>query len=515
MNPSLDKSRQQLKITQPETAGDFQFDPANACAEMRHAQAAWATVSLIQRLAVVRRFRHLLAEQGSSVAAAADPAGRRSAAEILTAEIIPLAEAARFLEREAAAILQPRRVGSQGRPLWLRGVTAKVRREPQGLILVIAPSNYPLFIPGVQVLQALVAGNAVLLKPGPNGSAAAREVARLLLTAGLPLHLFRVLPEFPEAAQTAIECGVDKVCFTGSAATGAQLLRQLAPHITPAVLELSGCDAVIVRADADLDLTVRALLFGLRLNRSETCIAPRRVLVARSVATEFEGRLTQALSGFPTTHCSPRQQERLRPLIHQALRQGAHLLAGKLLAGGEMVGPLVLAGANKSSTLLREDIFAPLLTIQTVTDDEEAVAFANDCPYALGATIFSRDEIGARVLAPRLAAGVVLINDLIAPTADARLPFGGRKFSGFGLTRGPEGLLEMTTTKVVSVHRGRSRPHFDEPQAGQDALFLGYLRAAHGRSWWQRLTAFIEMCRTAMRLKRAGKVHASRITNQP
>ena len=495
MKPSTGETIRQLKVVDADPANEFLFDPVGACAVMRHAQTGWAVSGLRQRLSVVRRFRHLLAAQAEVVAQAADQGGRRPHAETLTAEIIPLAEACKFLEREARSILAPRQIGGRHRPLWLGGVTSEIRREPFGLVLVIVPSNYPIFLPGVQVLQALAAGNAVLLKPGVGGTPAAEALQRLLALAGLPPSLLRVLPEVPEAAQLAISAGVDKVFFTGSAATGAKILADLAPRAIPSAMELSGCDAVIVRADADLDLAVRAAVFGLRLNAGETCIAPRRVFVARSVATEFEGRLTQALAARGAAPIAPAARERLLPLLLQALRAGAHLLAGKIQPGGAIIGPVVLAGAKPSLPLLREDIFAPLLTILTVADDDEAVAFANDCPYALGATIFTRDEYAAHALAAQLQVGVVIINDLIAPTADARLPFGGRKLSGFGLTRGVEGLLEMTTTKVVTRRSGKWRPHLDEPQAGDADLFRAYLAAAHGSDWRARFGGLRQLVR--------------------
>lgn len=498
MNPSALENGHQLKVTHARDCEDASFDPAQACAASRQAQFAWAAFPLTERLKVIARFRQLLAEQAEIVASAATAQPARSVAEILASEIAPLAEACRFAERNAVKILEPRRVGRAGRPLWLMGVCSEVRREPFGLVLIIAPSNYPIFLPGVQIIQSLVAGNSVLLKPGNGGSSAARELVRLLNVAGLPANLLHILPDAPEAAQYAIAAGVDKVFFTGSARTGARVLAQLAPTATPAAMELSGCDAVIIRADADLDLAVRAIAFGLRLNASQTCIAPRRVFVSRTVATEFEGRLAQALSGQAVT-IPPQHSQRLSPLVRDALAAGAHLLSGQFQRDGNLAGPLVLAGVKPGLALLKEDIFAPALAILTVSSDDEALQLANDCPYALGVTIFSRDEEQARLLAGRVNAGVVVINDLIAPTADARLPFGGRKLSGFGMTRGPEGLLEMTTTKVVVSNRAGIRPHFDPPRHDDAELFHHYLGAAHGRTIGQRLKAIGRLIRTLIK----------------
>ncbi len=170
----------------------------------------------------------------------------RSVADTLVSEVLPLAEACRFLEREARWILAPQRLSTHARPFWLRRVTAETRREPLGVVLIIAPANYPLFLPGVQALQALAAGNAVLWKPAAGGMAAAEALRDVLVGCGLDPALLQLLDESPQAAADAIAAGVDKVFLTGSAATGTAVLSQLAAHRTPAVMELSGCDAVFV-----------------------------------------------------------------------------------------------------------------------------------------------------------------------------------------------------------------------------------------------------------------------------
>ncbi|HWI59004.1 MAG TPA: aldehyde dehydrogenase family protein, partial [Bacillota bacterium] len=464
--------------------------------EAHAAQCHWADRPLSERLRIVRAFRHLLATEAEAVAATALGPSFRDPAEILAAEFLPLVDACRFLERQAPSILAPRHVGGRGRALWLWGAQATVWREPCGVVLIVAPSNYPLFLPGVQLLQALVAGNAVLLKPGHGGTAAARELDRLLRLAGLPAGLVQVLPEAVESVQAALEVGVQKVVFTGSAAVGTQILSELAVRAIPATMELSGCDAVFVRADADLDLAVRALVFGLRLNSGQTCIAPRRVFVARAVATELEGRLAEALCHCPLSVLAPDPTARLLPLLVQALGTGAHLLCGEVHSGQTLIGPLVLAGISLSSRLLQEDFFAPVMLIVTVSGDDEALAFAANGPYALGATIFSRDRQAAHSLAQRVNAGAVVINDMIVPTADARLPFGGRKLSGFGVTRGPEGLLEMTTHKVISVRSGRRHPHLDAPASGDGQLFGAYLVLAHAKGFGLRCRALFRLLRS-------------------
>ena len=171
----------------------------------------------------------------------------------------------------------------------------------------------------------------------------------------------------------------------------------------------------------------------------------------------------------------------------------AHFVAGGICGNGSIEMPLVLAGVSPTARLLREDVFAPVLALVTVADDDEAILRANACPFALTASIFTRDKSVARGLARRINGGAITINDLIIPTADARLPFGGRKRSGFGITRGAEGLLELTTPKVVTVTRGRFRPAFEPPHPADAALFQSYLNLAHGRGLKTRGAALISL----------------------
>ncbi len=462
-------------------------------AAARTAQARWSTTLLSERLDRIRELRRLIAVHAAILAEASASARQRPPLESITAEVLPLAEACRFLERNAAKLLAPRRLGTRGLPLWLAGVRSEIRREPLGVVLIIGPGNYPLLLPGVQLIQALVAGNAVLLKPGVGGSFAARALIDLVHRAGFDSHLVALLPESTEAARAAIEARPDKVLFTGSAATGEKILGQLAPHLIPATMELSGCDAVIVRADADLDLVVKSLTFGLTLNDGATCMAPKRVFVHRSIATELEGRLARAFPATGTIQLSPAASNQLRPLLDEAISHGAHFISGCCANDGSVQAPVILAGVLPSARVLREDVFAPVLSLVTVSDDADAVRRANDCSSALGASIVTRDESAARSLASSIDAGVVSINDLIVPTADARLPFGGRHRSGFGVTRGAEGLLELTVSKVVTISRAKFRPALEPPHPKDEAMFQSYLELTHGRGLLRRGRALVAL----------------------
>jgi acyl-CoA reductase-like NAD-dependent aldehyde dehydrogenase len=447
----------------------------------RQAGAAWAALPVRARLAVIARFRRALAAQAEEVAATL--AGRRPVADTLVAEILPLAEAARFLERHATRLLAPRRLRA-GRPIWLPGVRAEIRREPAGVVLVLAPSNYPLFLPGAQILQALAAGNAVCAKPAPGCEAPLQALADLLESSGLPPGVLQMLDA--HAGPDAVRVGFDHIVLTGSATTGRAVLQ--AADLTPATMELSGNDAVFVLPGADLGLVARCLAYGMRLNGGATCIAPRRVFVSRTDAATLEADLTTLAATIPPSPVPLPVLARLRLLLDQAAASGARVLG----QASDPCPPVIVADATSEMGLLREDVFAPVLSLAPVADMEEALIQAAACPYALGASVFGPAEAATR-FAARVRAGSVVINDLIVPTADPRLPFGGRGESGFGTTRGAEGLLELTRIKTVSLRTGRFRPHL-APALPNDVLrFAGLLRLLHGSPGerWRGLLALV------------------------
>ncbi len=469
----------------------------------RCAQKAWGALPVRGRLRVLKALRHRIADRAGELVAAVDGTQHRRPGETLAAEVLPLAEACRFLERRAAFLLKPGRARGGGPLALLMGVSVTVRREPHGVVLVIGPANYPLFLPGAQAVQALAAGNAVVVKPGAGGLSAMRALADLLRAAGLDPCLFRVLPEPASAAKQAIEAGVDKVVLTGSADTGREVLADLAPRLVPAAMELSGCDAVFVLDDADLEVVARAVIFGLCLNGGATCIAPHRLFATPDVARRLESRLAELVRHAPHLQLAPGRASYAAQLIEEAVAQGARVIA-TWPEGDAMSGPVVVADATPQMRLLREDVFAPAMGIVPVEGMEEALRADEHCPYALGASVFGGRRAAER-LAERIRAGCVVVNDVVVPTADPRVPFGGRDMSGFGVTRGAEGLLEMTVVKSVVVQRRGWRPHLRAGPEEAEGLLRLYLAAAYGRSLTGRLRALCSLGRAAWSRRRASR----------
>jgi aldehyde dehydrogenase (NAD+) len=243
--------------------------------------------------------------------------------------------------------------------------------------------------------------------------------------------------------------------------------------------------------DANLDQVVLALQFALGLNRGRTCIAPRRVFAQGDAAQELRARLEE----LPRPERRVDLPARTRAELEQCLDQGARILAGDWdSATGSISYPLILEGVADSSSFWREDHFAPIALFAAVEDAEEALERDQACPVALGSSLYSRDVRAAQAWAMRLPAQVITINDTIVPTADPRLPFGGSRNSGFGVTRGEEGLLEMTTPKVV-IRRGASSRtrHLNPPSPVDEASMRALLQATHGPTFIARIRALQEL----------------------
>jgi acyl-CoA reductase-like NAD-dependent aldehyde dehydrogenase len=469
--------------------------------EARIAQKIWARSALRRRLAVLRRARHRVAADAEhfarTVPGMQPGALYRSVADTLVAEVLPLVEACRYLEREAAWILAPQYLSSHSRPFWVGRVGVRTTREPVGVVLIISAANYPLFLPGVQVLQALASGNAVVWKPAPGGANAAQALRDVLVACGLDPALLQVLDDSSEAAIPVIEAVVDKVFLTGSAATGSVVLRQLAPHLTPAVMELSGCDAVFVLPGANAERTVAALLFGLRFNGSATCMAPRRLFLVGD-QRECLRMLLEQLKTLSPVPLPLTTRAQLMELYEDAQRRGGSLLSDESSAGLRYA---VIFRATADMKATQSDVFAPLLSVFEVLDVDSAIALNARCRYALTAAVFG-PEAEAQNLASQLPVGTVLINDLIVSTADPRVAFGGRGSSGFGITRGREGLLEMTTLKTIVNQRSRGLHAYRPTTLQHLPLFAAYLQMVHAETWRERWTGMRRFFRAAPRLNR-------------
>ena len=468
----------------------------------RAAQRGWADSTLARRLVAVTAFRRLLVSACDRLCQVIAEDVGKSAREVVGSEILPTADACLFVEKQAPSLLRSRRVSTRTRPWWMFGQGDTIHRRPRGVVGIIGTWNYPLFLNAVQIVQALVAGNAVVWKPSEVTPRFAEVLRDLLHEAGFPPEVFRVLPATRDMGPALADSPIDHVVFTGSAAVGRKLAARLGERLVSSTLELSGCDVQLLLDDADVKLAARAAWFGVTLNRGQTCIAVRRAIVPRSLYGAYCDLLRPlSAQARPYALAMPSQTWQAQRLVDEAISAGGRLLTdGPVRVEADACRPAIVVDARPEMGVCQEACFAPIMAVMPYDTLEEALAMEAQCPYALGASVFTAQPSRAEAIAPRLRAGMVSVNDVVVPTAHPATPFGGRGDSGWGVTQGAAGLLEMTVPQVVSTRGGSFRPHYDmgDPAklAASDGMLRGLLEATHAptflarmRGWWRTVRA--------------------------
>jgi acyl-CoA reductase-like NAD-dependent aldehyde dehydrogenase len=466
-------------------------------ARARKAQEAWSRLPVRERLAPVRAIRHMLASEYESLSDAVARDIGKSAEECIGGDILPFAEACQFLEKRAKSILAPRRVSSGTRPLWMFGQVDTIHRRPRGVVGIIGTWNYPLYLNGVQIVQATTAGNAVIWKPSEVAPSSAMALIKLIERAGYPKDLVLFMEATREGGPAMAEADVDHVIFTGHADTGRRLARRLGERLISSTLELSGLDAEFVLEDADVELAARAAWFGATMNRGQTCLAVRRVFVQRAGYPAFcEAMRNLATGATPVRTALPAAADQANRLVREAVESGAKLAWDSQKGANESgtIVPTAVLDARPEMGICREATFAPVLAVIPFNTTDEALTMEAQCQYALGASVFTSNWSRAQEIAARLRTGSVAVNDVIANTAHPGTPFGGRGVSGWGVTQGADGLLELTIPQVVSHKGGKLRPHFDmsidisagRTKASHGELMRGLLESGHAATFGAR-----------------------------
>ncbi|WP_106396565.1 aldehyde dehydrogenase family protein [Actinocorallia populi] len=364
--------------------------------------------------------------------------------------------------RNAVKVLGPRTV----RP-GLMSINQKcvIEYQPLGVVGVIGPWNYPVYTPMGSITYALAAGNAIVFKPSEYTPGTGEELARIFAEA-VPEHpVLQVVTGLGGTGAALCRSGVDKIAFTGSPPTAKRVMAACAETLTPVVIEGGGKDAFLVDADADLETAAQQAVYGAMANAGQTCVGVERVYVHERVYAPFVEKVVAKAARLrpgsgpdasfgPIT--MPGQLEIIERHIADALAKGARALVGGLdSVKAPYAGPVVLADPAPDSLAVREETFGPTLTIEKVKDLDEGVAKANDTPYGLAATVFTRSRRSLD-LARRLNVGAVSVNSFAAFASIGALPFGGVGESGFGRIHGPDGLREFSRAKSITRERFKS-----------------------------------------------------------
>jgi succinate-semialdehyde dehydrogenase/glutarate-semialdehyde dehydrogenase len=514
MNPAPPTSPRAVESRDPATGEVWRrFETATpgavdaAVADARRAQPAWAATPVRERARVLERFRGALFRRRREVAELITRENGKPLASSLSGEVLVVLEFARFYAREGPAQL--------GRAPWFtpRGAVmlrkrVRIDHEPYGVIGIVSPWNYPFMLAAGGVLPALVAGNAVVLKPSEFTPSSGAVLDELLDEAGLPPGLFRVVQGAGETGAALVAAPVDKVVFTGSAATGRRVAVACAERMVPCTLELGGSDPAIVLEDADVRLSAAGIVWGRFSNAGQTCVAPKRVYAVAPVydalLAELAGAVGRLRVGDGASGADvgpvirPVQQAQLAEQLDDALARGGRVVATAPLPGGaspeaSFVAPTLLADVPADARVLREETFGPLLPVVRVRDEDEAVRLANASEFGLSASVWSRDRRRALAVARRIEAGTVAINDAVIVAGMADVPHGGVKSSGSGRSHGVAGLMECVRTKTVVADRlpGVRQAWWFGAQSGSYAQLDGVLRATHGGGLAERVRGAI------------------------
>lgn len=512
-----------IRCVEPATGrwlGDVDVDLPEAVREKigraRAAQRVWATSTFAQRRRVLRRVQgHLIDNMDQLVETICRDAGK-AREHALLGEIWPACEKLRWTIAQGPKYLRPERVSS-GLFLHKR---AQLEFQPLGVIGAILPWNYPLQNIMNPAIPALMAGNALVVKPSEWVAWSSRQFIEILRDAvaaeGFPRDLVQIVQGFADTGRALVEGGVDGVVFIGSIANGRRVIEASAKNLVPLILELGGKDPFVVCDDADIDQAVHAAMNGTFINCGQNCVASERIILFAPIADEFEARVAAMVNGLrqgPVLDgktvdlgclTTPQQLEVVQRQVARAVAQGARVVCGggtppfvrspetgEKGEQGYFYAPTVLADVTPNMEIMHEETFGPVMLLCRVQNEEEAIRVANDTCYGLSSSVFSRDRGRARRIASAIQAGMTAINDFGGMTYMVpSLTFGGVKHSGFGRLNGREGLRACCNVKAVLDERlllGGFVSRFFPVSDTTFSKAKSMLRAIYGDTWGQRL----------------------------
>lgn len=467
-------------------------DVLAAVERARKAQPAWAGLSFEERGRFVERAMRVLLERQDEFLERIVSETGKPATEALATELLTACDAMQFYAKRAKRILADRVL-----PLHLlKTKKLRIAYRPMGVVGIITPWNFPFLLSLNPSVQALMAGNAVVLKPSEVTPLSGRLVEELFSAVGLPEGVLSVVLGDGETGAALLESGVDKISFTGSVATGRRVAETCGRNLVPCTLELGGKDPMIVCADADLDRAARGAVYGAFSNSGQVCTSTERVYVVEDVADEFTRKvlhetslLRQGADGeFDIgSMIRPEQIDVVEAHVQDALAKGARLLAGGRRNpdhAGFFYEPTVLADVTHDMLVMSDETFGPVLPIMQVRDEDEALRLANDSRYGLNASVWTKNKRRGTRLARELDSGCAVVNDCMVTYGVTESPFGGIKESGIGRVNGDAGLKGFCHTQSIVVDRlgGKTEPTWFPHTARKTRTLKRVMRVLWGSS---------------------------------
>jgi succinate-semialdehyde dehydrogenase/glutarate-semialdehyde dehydrogenase len=455
-NPATDEVLGEVPIT-----GDEEVRAAVARA--RAAQAAWGALPARERARRMLAFRDEILTRAEEVIDIVVREGGKTRLEALGMEVVVVVDLADFFGKRAERILEPRPI-----PLHLfKHRKSYLHYVPRGVVGIIAPWNFPFSIPVGESIMALLAGNGVVLKPSEVTPLVALKAKELWDASGLPKDLFQVVPGRGATGAALIGAGVDQVLFTGSVATGKKVAAACGERLIPCTVELGGKAPAIVCADADLERTANALVWGAFANSGQVCASVERVYAHEAVHDELVQKVvdrTKLLrqgdpSGSQVVDVGAMTWDQQLAIVEQRVEQavsaGARVMTGgKRKDGpGMFFEPTVLVDVKQDMDVVRKEIFGPVMPILRVKSEDEALRLANDSHLGLLGYVFTKDKAKGRRIAEKLQVGTTMINDVLATYGAPETPWHGLKQSGVGVAHSEDGLRALCEMRHVNIDR--------------------------------------------------------------
>jgi acyl-CoA reductase-like NAD-dependent aldehyde dehydrogenase len=471
---------------------------AEAVAEMaargRAAQPEWEAYGFDGRARVLLRAQKWLMDNAERVVETIVSETGKTHEDAQLAEIGYAGNAFGFWAKQGPRYLGDESVKSS--QVLVKGKKLILRFQPLGLIGVIGPWNYPLTNSFGDCIPALMAGNSVILKPSEVTPLTSLLMAEGLRECGLPESVLQIATGRGETGAALVE-HVDMIMFTGSTRTGTKVAETAARRLIPASLELGGKDPMIVLSDADLERAANFATYYSMQNAGQTCISIERVYVEEPVYDEFVAKVSAKVrelrigkpEGYGTVEVGaitfPPQLDTIKEHVADAVQKGARVLTGgnEIAGPGRFYEPTVLVDVDHSMKCMTEETFGPTLPIMKVGDAEEAVRLANDSPYGLGASVFSKDTARGEAIARRIQAGAANVNDAMINYTVLELPMGGAKASGLGSRHGAGGIRKYCSQQAIVVTRlAMKKEIFMYPYKGRTSRLLArFFKFMYGR----------------------------------
>ncbi len=472
INGEFKDSTDKQKIINPSTgeviaeaaiAAEKDVDSAINSARLAFDSGPWARISLGERKDFLLRISKGILDKAGELAKLESLNTGKPIKESTFMDIPSAAKTFEYFANNLEEYLKPD-------TLRLQDAQARLLREPQGVVILIVPWNYPLLIASWKLAAALACGNTVVLKPSSLTPLTALELAKIIQEAGLPKGAVNIINGSGAKIGEALcaDKRADMVSFTGSNSVGRQILNYTSKSVKKLIMELGGKSASIILKDADLELAVNGSLCSIFLNQGQMCTAMSRIFVEDDIfdnfINEFVNKAKRIKLGNSLDHetqmgplISDEQRKKVLGYVEKAKLQGAKLLCGgripedAQLRNGFFFEPTVLTGVSPQMSIFQEEVFGPVACVNKFSTPDEVIALANTSDFGLASSIWTKDDVLAQDLAKKINSGIIWINTYGMFYNEA--PYGGFKQSGFGKELGREGFLEYSRLKNVIIDK--------------------------------------------------------------